>query len=182
MSLIKCADCGHDVSSHADKCPYCGCPVSVSLQSTGSNETTLYDVILCHVEKGHQLEAIRFIREASTPAKDLKEAKEIVENTPRVIISSVSEDDGREVVTKLKEIGCTAKIELSHNLSSESEQANPSKIKSSYLFSKDQPIKCPRCGSTAVTTTSRGYSLVWGFAGSNKTVNRCGKCGHTWKP
>lgn len=43
-------------------------------------------------------------------------------------------------------------------------------------------LKCPRCGSTAVTTGQRGFSILTGFLGSNKTVNRCGKCGYTWKP
>ena len=26
MALVKCPDCGHDVSSRAEACPYCGCP------------------------------------------------------------------------------------------------------------------------------------------------------------
>lgn len=43
-------------------------------------------------------------------------------------------------------------------------------------------LRCPKCGSTSVTTGSRGYSLLTGFLGSGKTVNRCGSCGHKWKP
>lgn len=45
-----------------------------------------------------------------------------------------------------------------------------------------QTLRCPKCGSTNVTTGSRGYSLLTGFIGSGKTVNRCGSCGHKWKP
>ena len=30
--LIKCCECGHDVSEHAQACPNCGCPVSLSLK------------------------------------------------------------------------------------------------------------------------------------------------------
>ena len=45
----------------------------------------------------------------------------------------------------------------------------------------NQP-KCPKCGSTNITTGQRGYSFWTGFLGSNKTVNRCSNCGHTWKP
>nr|DAR83428.1 MAG TPA: Transcription factor S-II (TFIIS) [Caudoviricetes sp.]DAZ42622.1 MAG TPA: Transcription factor S-II (TFIIS) [Caudoviricetes sp.] len=29
---------------------------------------------------------------------------------------------------------------------------------------------------------NKGYSFWTGFLGSNKTVNRCSNCGHTWKP
>ena len=48
-------------------------------------------------------------------------------------------------------------------------------------INKNQP-KCPKCGSTAITTGQRGFSLVTGFIGSNKTMNRCANCGHKWKP
>lgn len=41
---------------------------------------------------------------------------------------------------------------------------------------------CPKCGSTNVTTGARGYNIWTGFLGSGKTVNRCGSCGHMWKP
>lgn len=43
-------------------------------------------------------------------------------------------------------------------------------------------VKCSKCGSTAISTGSRGFSLVWGFIGSGKTVNRCAKCGYKWEP
>lgn len=42
--------------------------------------------------------------------------------------------------------------------------------------------RCPKCGSTSITASQRGYSFWTGFLGSNKTVNRCSNCGHTWKP
>lgn len=43
-------------------------------------------------------------------------------------------------------------------------------------------LKCPKCGSTAITTGQRGFSMLTGFWGSSKTVNRCGNCGHVFKP
>ena len=43
-------------------------------------------------------------------------------------------------------------------------------------------LKCPKCGSTSVSTGQRGYSFFWGFLGSSSTMNRCGNCGHKWKP
>lgn len=41
---------------------------------------------------------------------------------------------------------------------------------------------CPKCGSTAVATGARGVNATWGLFGASNTVNRCGNCGHTWKP
>ena len=43
-------------------------------------------------------------------------------------------------------------------------------------------LRCPRCKSTNITTGTKGYGLVRGFLGSNKTVNRCGSCGYSWEP
>ena len=43
-------------------------------------------------------------------------------------------------------------------------------------------LHCPRCGSTAVVVGTRGYSMMTGFIGSGDTMNRCGNCGHKWKP
>lgn len=43
-------------------------------------------------------------------------------------------------------------------------------------------IKCPKCGSKNITTSKRGFSIITGFIGANKTVNRCAKCGHHWTP
>ena len=43
-------------------------------------------------------------------------------------------------------------------------------------------VRCPKCGSTQITTGARGVNHFWGFIGASKTVNRCGNCGHTWAP
>ena len=42
--------------------------------------------------------------------------------------------------------------------------------------------KCPKCGSTSITTGARGVNWMTGFIGASKTVNRCANCGYTWKP
>ena len=42
--------------------------------------------------------------------------------------------------------------------------------------------KCPRCGSKHIVTGSRGFSLLTGFIGANKTVNRCANCGYSYYP
>ncbi len=34
MALIKCSECGKEVSSQATACPHCGCPVAVSLKDS----------------------------------------------------------------------------------------------------------------------------------------------------
>lgn len=43
-------------------------------------------------------------------------------------------------------------------------------------------VRCPKCSSTQITAGQRGYNLMWGFIGSNKTMNRCANCGYKWEP
>lgn len=61
----------------------------------------------------------------------------------------------------------------------------------------DEPIRCPKCGSTQITSGRKGFStgkavvgdlvagpvggLLLGGKGSNKIMVTCLKCGHQWK-
>lgn len=47
---------------------------------------------------------------------------------------------------------------------------------------EEPKIRCPKCGSTSIGTTTRGYSLLTGFLGSGTPMNVCQRCGHKWKP
>ena len=68
-------------------------------------------------------------------------------------------------------------------LATEYNQEIVSQIQQSNETEDDKnQVKCPRCGSTQITTGQRGYNLFSGFLGSNKTVNRCANCGYSWKP
>lgn len=46
----------------------------------------------------------------------------------------------------------------------------------------EEKVSCPKCGSTQIATGARGVNLTFGLFGASKTVNRCQKCGYTWKP
>ena len=48
MSLIKCPECGHDVSTYADKCIYCGCPMEVIKKLSGRSEIDVLDKEVAH--------------------------------------------------------------------------------------------------------------------------------------
>lgn len=54
--------------------------------------------------------------------------------------------------------------------------------RSGAIKATDNTVHCPKCNSTAIATGSRGYSMVWGFIGAGKTVNRCARCGYKWTP
>ena len=62
---------------------------------------------------------------------------------------------------------------------------------------KEEPIRCPKCGSAQITANKKGFSagkavagavvaggigLAAGGIGSNKIICTCLKCGHQFKP
>ena len=58
-----------------------------------------------------------------------------------------------------------------------------SQAKADGCYNKPKPkVCCPRCGSESIATGQRCYSLLTGFLGSGKTVNRCANCEYKWKP
>ena len=101
----------------------------------------------------------------------------------------ISRDDARTIynATKSTEI-IDAMIELKqkdiieYGLKLSQFEAQVRQQDAEWRASQANTVKCPRCGSTAVTAGKRGYSLISGFIGAGKTVNRCAKCGHKWKP
>lgn len=38
MALIKCTECGCELSEYADKCPKCGCPTNIILDNIKNKE------------------------------------------------------------------------------------------------------------------------------------------------
>lgn len=43
MALIKCEDCGKEISDKSDKCIHCGCPISNKVNSNGKSKIK-YDI------------------------------------------------------------------------------------------------------------------------------------------
>lgn len=43
-------------------------------------------------------------------------------------------------------------------------------------------VRCPRCGSTQITTGQTFKRALFGLIYNQITVNRCANCGYTWEP
>ena len=48
--------------------------------------------------------------------------------------------------------------------------------------SAQNKVTCPKCGSTDISSGTRGFSMFTGFVGSGSPRNVCLKCGYKWKP
>ena len=92
------------------------------------------------------------------------------------LIERTSKD--REFINAMIELKKNDIIEYQTRISQFRSQA-----KADGCYSKPKPkVCCPKCGSESITAGQRGYSLLTGFLGSGKTVNRCVNCGYKWKP
>lgn len=96
------------------------------------------------------------------------------------IIDKVSDSD-RQFLEAMIELKKSDPIE--YQLKMSQFKATLKQQESSKVVEEDKDqIRCPKCNSTAITTGARGVNNFWGLIGASKTVNRCGKCGYTWKP
>lgn len=162
MSLIICPECGKQISDKANQCVNCGFPIGEQKTNLESNNK-LYSLLLTDCSK-NRIKAIQIVREIMNC--DLDTAKSLTVGSSAIVSKKLNIDEAKKIQKRFFDIGVNAEI-IEDN----------STINVQY-----DTIRCPRCGSTAITTGQRGFTIMTGFWGSNKTVNRCGKCGYTWQP
>lgn len=166
MALIKCPECGKEISDKSKQCIHCGFP----LPTVGE------------VPDGFCL--------VDGVARDLREALNKIDDYPNMTPDEQKKLKGW-IFGQCQTISIYAAEQLL-NIMLET-HAVPKEFDGSYKragngrINSIQPtnkntLKCPKCGSTSVTTTTRGYSLMLGFIGSGRVINICGNCGNKWKP
>lgn len=155
MAIIQCPECGKEISDKAKACIHCGYPISEEKNNICVIDDKKYDL---SEFKNRLLEA------------DLNN-KEV---TNKIV---------RDLAYFVGSISISAAAELCRIILKTGEV--PPTYDGSHLTiksPKESVIRCPKCSSTQITTGARGYSMMWGFMGAGKTVNRCAKCGHKWEP
>lgn len=183
MALVICPECKKQMSQHAEICLNCGFPIQKFMTENNMNDETkafvcpkcadTYDfegvinlkcmfcnttLVQTDISREELFRLACNISDEEFRSKAIELAKKFGNN---------QFDEKAYKETKLKKKQLDLRLMNSSNISQSQQQNIP---------------KCPKCGSTAITATQKGYSLLTGFLGSNKTVNRCANCGHTWKP
>lgn len=155
MALIQCPECKKEISSISKNCIHCGYPLSDMKD----------DVCVIGGEK-YDFATIKKRLLAVDPS-DKVTRKEIANEVYETVrpISLLSAMELCNIIIKTGEVPPTY-------------DGSRLTIKSP----KESVIRCPKCSSTQITTGARGYSMMWGFLGAGKTVNRCARCGHKWEP
>lgn len=168
MSLIKCPECGKEISDKSANCIHCGFPLR-------DNNTQYSKKNICIVDGT----AFDF-------SDILDEVNAFYEHNLNPTVtekSNIGLAINRKIraLTKINDVaGATLAIRI---ISTKSipETFDSLEHLDPISFNKSK-IVCPRCGSNAIATGARGVNWTLGLIGAGKTVNRCGKCGHTWQP
>ena len=172
MALIKCPECGKQISDKASVCIHCGYPIQAEQVISTSISNSKKVAIPSFSEFSQQkIPAIKVVREVT--GLGLAEAKEFVEQpTPYVVVKDgLTQNQANLIAQKFQTINVDARI-----YDSDAPVSFASSTKDTNI------ICCPQCGSTEYHAGARGYSILTGFIGSGKTVLTCLKCGHRWKP
>ena len=185
MALIQCPECGKQISDKAAVCIHCGFPLETIKESiveeVPNNE---YAVIINAYDRDRIYSAVTCLSRFTT--SDERIINTFLSKIPFVFLMGGTHDECLATTKLMSKAGVDASVESISNI-----QQLPvfPQENSFFLSAKSTPttqassvVKCPRCGSTSITTGQRGYSIVTGFLGSGKTVNRCANCGYTWKP
>lgn len=170
--LIKCPECNKEISDKSSVCIHCGFPIASQTQINNTEDT--YNIYLIDYNHKHKTIVATFL--TTYLNKSYLDVDVLLKNIPCIIKSNLSYKERSEEIAKLSQISM---IEIIAVKDDENIYTNESYLK--YQNDKNT-IKCPKCGSTAVTTGQRGFTITTGFLGSNKTMNRCAKCGHKWYP
>ena len=111
----------------------------------------------------------------------LAEAKKFSESLPQIIQAGISMNECDLIQSHFLSVGATVEIQLDTESVSKNTALENKPITKAVVKDKNV-IACPKCGSTAIVTTNRGFSIITGFIGSGSPRNVCQNCGFKWKP
>ena len=176
MALIKCPECGKEISDKSKHCIHCGYPLSENT-TISTNSCTMYDVIYMgfsdKITRQQNQIRLKLCLTKKLGIVTLPEAVDIIDNPPHIIAKSVTRTQADYIAQNLRELKCNIRVQKSI----------PDILDNKKLVkTENSTIKCPHCGSEQIVIGKRGFSIWTGFIGANKTENRCGNCGYHWFP
>lgn len=173
MALIKCPECGREVSSKAVSCPHCGCPV---------DEKSKMEILVDEIYNRNPNNKSRAIKEfQKQTGMGLKNAKDIFD----------LKYQGRDISNAIK-LSTQRQEEYEQNKEKQKQlnaQMRDNLNTLANLTTKDKTARCPKCGSTSITYIQKkggffGVEIMDGvFAGGSSSKGRlkCLNCGKEWK-
>ncbi len=161
--LIKCPECGKEISDKSKQCIHCGYPLEDDKKDEKDSIIPLNTMVV--LSKGVTYDLNKLYQETKStinynPNNKVSNIKKIRE------YYNLGLTDAKTVVDKIHEyLYAPEKISLQN-------QGN----------SRCLEIHCPKCGGKNIATVNKGFSLLTGFLGSGKPMNVCQNCGYKWEP
>lgn len=160
MALIKCPECGKEISDASKQCIYCGFPLEKedkNIFQDGEGENR-YKIILENAGNSKS-DVIKEVCEITGLGS--VDAKALVDAAPSCILSNLTEVQAKEYLEKLESAGAIARIEVDRKpIDSPNLMDCPI---CSKKVSKDAP-RCPHCGHQFVDE-KKGIGF-WGIVGA----------------
>lgn len=185
MALVKCPECGREVSNKAASCPGCGYPVEKILEARTGLEVIADEIC----EK-------YFTGENWTNPQRVAARKELQKRTGLSFNDAVDILYKRHLGKSYREVRAAYKQERKE-MNREVNEGFWNAVQGlSNSLSKDKTVRCPKCGSTSISYTNKKLSLgravvgdavagpagaVLGGLSSKKGYAVCLKCGKQWK-
>ena len=196
MALIKCPECGGQVSDKAPACNHCGYPISeMTINKVPQN------IIIKVDGKSYDISNLKKMYNKYTDTE-----QKMICNTCNQLYNNwyKSNSNNKRFSGKgenlIQWIGVTFNWwpknhmnYIAYKFLAECCMYNFQYFEfntADYMKSSPQPqqptnsnvVRCPKCGSTSVTIVPRGFSIIWGNIGAKEPQNLCQKCGHKWWP
>ncbi len=165
MALIKCPECGKEVSDKAAACIHCGFPLSTTSQGINQQQKTTTMVPKVNVKAPMKM----FSQNDTTVNIECGNCSKVY-------------TFNKKYFSKIESNFCLPNTAIVCPNCSNGIAAN-TRIEAIIRkpINANAP-RCPMCGSTSLATLNRGHSIVWGFLGSDKPMNVCQSCGHKFRP
>ena len=166
MSLLKCPECGEEVSEYADKCQKCGCPIGIIKQKQPKIEGHIYakiNGIEYDVTEAAELLRIYYEKDDFKCPERIK-AYNIIRKQFHIPAGQFERAFDENTMT-VAEINCDP-------------------IRQSIQSTTNIP-HCPVCNSTNIEKISLGKkakgSFLFGFFSSDvRNQMHCKDCGYKW--
>ena len=169
MSLLKCPECGEQISEYAEKCLKCGCPMEVikhrqpkmkghiyaKINGVEYDVTEVTDLLLIYHKK----------QELNCP--EVRKAYEIIRKEYHIPAGQFERAFNRDTMT-VAEINC-----------------DPIRQSTQSTKQSSNVPHCPTCGSTnikKISATSKvvGAGLFGLFSKTARSQFECKDCGYKW--
>ena len=197
--LIKCPECGKEISDKAVYCPRCGCPIDVCGDGVKAidedcivyqgNRINLLNIVYIYGMSKNG--AINFLnRQYSLP---IETATQIMNRYYDKILEDGDSEIAKKILKQVDQYNKPIKDKTTIENKGYFKEAWHTLVK---IGTKDSTVHCPKCGSTSLSYQNKRLSLgraiagdaiagapgaVMGALSSKKGYAVCLNCGKKWK-